>query len=143
MEKYFDTVNHDKLIGLIYKEVKDIRVIGLIRKYLNAGIMEKGLTTVTTEGVPQGGNLSPLLSNIMLHELDIELERRGLRFCRYADDSNVYVKSRKSAERVMKSITKFIEEDLKLKVNKEKVRCDELDSMGTCEHKKRQLENLQ
>lgn len=124
LEKYFDTVNHDKLIGLIYKEIKDIRVIGLIRKYLNAGVMEKGLTTVTTEGVPQGGNLSPLLSNIMLHELDTELERRGLRFCRYADDSNVYVKSRKSAERVMKSITKFIEEDLKLKVNKEKSKVD-------------------
>ncbi|BCJ92855.1 group II intron reverse transcriptase/maturase [Anaerocolumna cellulosilytica] len=124
LEKYFDTVNHDKLIGLIYKEVKDIRVIGLIRKYLNAGVMEKGLTTVTTEGVPQGGNLSPLLSNIMLHELDTELERRGLRFCRYADDCNVYVKSRKSAERVMKSITKFIEEDLKLKVNKEKSKVD-------------------
>jgi len=124
LEKYFDTVNHDKLIGLIYKEVKDIRVIGLIRKYLNAGVMEKGLTTITTEGVPQGGNLSPLLSNIMLHELDAELERRGLRFCRYADDCNVYVKSRKSAERVMKSITKFIEKDLKLKVNKEKSKVD-------------------
>lgn len=89
LEKYFDTVNHDKLIGLIYKEVKDIRVIGLIRRYLNSGVMEKGLTTVTTEGVPQGGNLSPLLSNIMLHELDTELERRGLKFCRYADDCNV------------------------------------------------------
>ncbi len=124
LEKYFDTVNHDKLIGLIYKEVKDIRVIGLIRKYLNAGVMEKGLTTVTPEGVPQGGNLSPLLSNIMLHELDAELERRGLRFCRYADDCNVYVKSRKSAERVMKSVTKFIEEDLKLRVNKEKSKVD-------------------
>ena len=124
LEKYFDTVNHDKLIGLIYKEVKDIRVIGLIRRYLNSGVMEKGLTTVTTEGVPQGGNLSPLLSNIMLHELDTELERRGLKFCRYADDCNVYVKSRKSAERVMKSITKFIEKDLKLKVNKEKSKVD-------------------
>ena len=91
LEKYFDTVNHDKLIGLIYKEIKDIRVIGLIRKYLNAGVMEKGLTRPTLEGVPQGGNLSPLLSNIMLNELDMELERRGLRFCRYADDCNVYV----------------------------------------------------
>ena len=109
LEKYFDTVNHDRLIGLIYKEVKDIRVIGLIRKYLNAGVMEKGLVSATVEGVPQGGNLSPLLSNIMLHELDMELERRGLKFCRYADDCNVYVKSKKSAERVMKSITKFIE----------------------------------
>lgn len=124
LEKYFDTVNHDKLIGLIYKEIKDIRVIGLIRKYLNAGVIEKGLTSPTLEGVPQGGNLSPLLSNIMLNELDMELERRGLRFCRYADDCNVYVKSKKSAERVMKSITKFIEKDLKLKVNKEKSKVD-------------------
>lgn len=124
LEKYFDTVNHDKLIGLIYREVKDIRVIGLIRKYLNGGVMEKGLVSATVEGVPQGGNLSPLLSNIMLHELDMELERRGLRFCRYADDCNVYVKSKKSAERVMKSITKFIEKDLKLKVNKEKSKVD-------------------
>lgn len=120
LEKYFDTVNHDKLIGLIYKEIKDIHVIGLIRKYLNAGVMENGLTTVNTEGVSQGGNLSPLLSNIMLHELDIELEKWGLRFCRYADVCNVYVKTKKSAERVMKSITRFIEKDLKLKVNKEK-----------------------
>lgn len=124
LEKYFDTVNHDKLIGLIYREIKDIRVIGLIRKYLNAGVMENGLVSATTEGVPQGGNLSPLLSNIMLNELDTELERRGLRFCRFADDCNVYVKSRKSAERVMSSVTKFIEEDLKLKVNKEKSKVD-------------------
>lgn len=86
LEKYFDTVNHDKLIGLIYKEVKDIRVITLIRKYLNAGVMINGVVTTTTVGVPQGGNLSPLLSNIMLNELDKELERRGLNFCRYADD---------------------------------------------------------
>jgi len=86
LEKYFDTVNHDKLVGLIYKEVKDIRVITLIRKYLNAGVMVNGTTNNTTEGVPQGGNLSPLLSNIMLNELDKELEKRGLNFCRYADD---------------------------------------------------------
>lgn len=124
LEKYFDTVNHDKLIGLIYKEIKDIRVIGLIRKYLNAGVMENGIVGATVEGVPQGGNLSPLLSNIMLHELDMELERRGLRFCRYADDCNVYVKSKKSAERVMKSITEFIEKGLKLRVNKEKSKVD-------------------
>lgn len=117
---YFDTVNHDKLIGLIYKEVKDIRVIGLIRKYLQAGVMEKGVVIKTDEGVPQGGNLSPLLSNIMLTELDKELTKRGLKFVRYADDCNIYVKSRKSANRVMASITKFIEEKLKLKVNKEK-----------------------
>lgn len=124
LEKYFDTVNHDKLIGLIYKEVKDIRVITLIRKYLNAGVMINGITNATTEGVPQGGNLSPLLSNIMLNELDKELEKRGLHFCRYADDCNIYVKSKKSALRVMESITRFIEKDLKLKVNREKSKVD-------------------
>jgi group II intron reverse transcriptase/maturase len=124
LEKYFDTVNHDKLIGLIYKEVKDIRVITLIRKYLNAGVMINGVVTTTTVGVPQGGNLSPLLSNIMLNELDKELERRGLNFCRYADDCNIYVKSKKAANRVMESITRFIEKDLKLKVNREKSKVD-------------------
>lgn len=124
LEKYFDTVNHDKLIGLIYKEVKDIRVITLIRRYLNAGVMINGTTMTTTEGVPQGGNLSPLLSNIMLNELDKELEKRGLNFCRYADDCNIYVKSKKSALRVMESITRFIEKDLKLRVNREKSKVD-------------------
>ena len=124
LEKYFDTVNHDKVIGLIFKEVKDIRVITLIRKYLNAGVMINDVANATTEGVPQGGNLSPLLSNIMLNELDKELEKRGLNFCRYADDCNIYVKSKKSANRVMESITKFIEKDLKLKVNREKSKVD-------------------
>lgn len=124
LEKYFDTVNHDKLIGLIFKEVKDIRVIGLIRKYLNAGVMISGITKTTIEGVPQGGNLSPLLSNIMLNELDKELEKRGLNFCRYADDCNIYVRSKKAAVRVMENITKFIENDLKLKVNREKSKVD-------------------
>lgn len=124
LEKYFDTVNHDKLIGLVYKDVKDIRVISLIRKYLHAGVMINKTLNTTERGVPQGGNLSPLLSNIMLNELDTELEKRGLNFCRYADDCNIYVKSKKAAERVMKSITKFIEEKLKLKVNKEKSRVD-------------------
>lgn len=124
LEKYFDTVNHDKLIGLVYKEVKDIRVIALIRKYLQAGVMINGVVNNTPKGVPQGGNLSPLLSNIMLNELDTELEKRGLNFCRYADDCNIYVKSKKAAERVMYSITKFIEEDLKLKVNKDKSKVD-------------------
>lgn len=124
LEKYFDTVNHDKLIGLIFKEVRDIRVISLIRKYLNAGVMINGVTNTTTEGVPQGGNLSPLLSNIMLNELDKELEKRGLNFCRYADDCNIYVKSKKSAIRVMESITRYIEKDLKLKVNREKSKVD-------------------
>lgn len=124
LEKYFDTVNHDKLIGLVYKEVKDIRVISLIRKYLQAGVMINGVVNTTEKGVPQGGNLSPLLSNIMLNELDTELEKRALNFCRYADDCNIYVKSKKAAERVMYSITKFIEEDLKLKVNKDKSKVD-------------------
>lgn len=124
LEKYFDTVNHDKLVGLVYKEVKDVRVIALIRKYLQAGVMEKGIFNTSQKGVPQGGNLSPLLSNIMLNELDKELERRGLHFSRYADDCNIYLKTRKSACRVMASITRFIEEDLKLKVNKEKSMVD-------------------
>jgi RNA-directed DNA polymerase len=124
LEKYFDTVNHDKLIGLVYKEVKDIRVISLIRKYLQAGVMINGVVNSTEKGVPQGGNLSPLLSNIMLNELDTELEKRGLNFCRYADDCNIYVKSKKAAERVMCNITKFIEKDLKLKVNKGKTKVD-------------------
>lgn len=120
LASYFDTVNHDKLIGLIYKEIKDIRVISLIRKYLQSGVMENGVVIETDEGVPQGGNLSPLLSNIMLNELDKELTKRGLKFVRYADDCNTYVKSKKSANRVMASVTKFIEEKLKLKVNNQK-----------------------
>ncbi|MCB2292645.1 group II intron reverse transcriptase/maturase [Clostridium algoriphilum] len=124
LEKYFDTVNHDKLIGLVYKEVKDVRVIALIRKYLQAGVMERGIFNTSQKGVPQGGNLSPLLSNVMLNELDKELEKRGLHFCRYADDCNIYLKSKKSAFRVMASITRFIEEDLKLKVNKDKSKVD-------------------
>jgi group II intron reverse transcriptase/maturase len=120
LASYFDTVNHDILIGLIYKEIKDIKVISLIRKYLNAGVMINGVVSTTTLGVPQGGNLSPLLSNIMLNELDKELTKRGLKFARYADDCNIYVKSKKAADRVMQSITKYIEQDLKLKVNTDK-----------------------
>lgn len=120
LASYFDTVNHDILIGLIYKEIKDIRVISLIRKYLNAGVMINGIVNAVTLGVPQGGNLSPLLSNIMLNELDKELTKRGLKFARYADDCNIYVKSKKAADRVMQSITKYIEQDLKLKVNTDK-----------------------
>ncbi len=120
LASYFDTVNHDILVGLIYKEVRDIRVISLIRKYLNAGVMINGVVNATKLGVPQGGNLSPLLSNIMLNELDKELTKRGLKFARYADDCNIYVKSKKAADRVMKSITKYIEQDLKLRVNTDK-----------------------
>ena len=124
LAKYFDTVNHNKLIRLISNDVKDGRVISLIRKFLVSGVMVNGVVIETEEGTPQGGNISPLLSNIMLHELDCELEKRGLLFCRYADDSNIYVKSMKAAERVMKSITRFIEEGLRLKVNQEKSAVD-------------------
>ena len=120
LASYFDTVNHDKLMGLVNKEIKDLRVMSLIRKYLQAGVMDKGIKTKTKRGVPQGGPLSPLLSNIMLNELDKELESRGLNFVRYADDCTIYVRSRKAALRVMKSITKFIETKLKLEINKEK-----------------------
>jgi RNA-directed DNA polymerase len=120
LAKYFDTVNHDKLMRLLSETIADSRVLSLIRKYLQSGVMINGVVQETEEGCPQGGNLSPLLSNIMLNELDKELAKRGLRFCRYADDANIYVKSRKAATRVMASITRFIEEELKLKVNKEK-----------------------
>jgi len=124
LEKYFDTVNQDKLMRLISQDVKDGRVISLIRKFLVSGVMVNGVVMETEEGFAQGGNISPLLSNIMLHELDCELEKRGLRFCRYADDCNIYVKSKRAAERVMQSITRFIEEDLKLKVNQTKSTVD-------------------
>ncbi|PNR97415.1 RNA-directed DNA polymerase, partial [Petrotoga olearia DSM 13574] len=120
LERYFDTVNHDKLMRIISKDVKDGRVISLIRKYLKSGVMVNGVVIETEEGTPQGGPLSPLLSNIMLHELDVELTKRGHKFCRYADDCDIYVKSKKSAYRVMESITKYIEKELKLKVNKKK-----------------------
>lgn len=121
---YFDTVNHDKLIRLIWQTIKDGRVISLIRKYLKSGVMTGGVVIDTEEGTPQGGNLSPLLANIMLNELDRELDKRGLKFCRYADDINIYIKSKKAADRVMGSITKFIEDKLKLKVSKEKSSVD-------------------
>lgn len=120
LAKYFDTVNHDKLMRILSKKIEDGRVLQLIRKYLQSGVMINGVVMDTEEGTPQGGNLSPLLSNIMLNELDKELTERGLNFCRYADDSNIYVKSKKAASRVMASVTRFIEGVLKLKVNKEK-----------------------
>lgn len=120
LAKYFDTVNHDKLMRLLSDTIKDGRVLSLIRKYLQSGAMINGVVMETEEGTPQGGNLSPLLSNIMLNELDKELTKRSLKFCRYADDCNIYVRSRKAADRVMVSITRFIEEKLKLKVNKDK-----------------------
>jgi group II intron reverse transcriptase/maturase len=124
LAKYFDTVNHDKLMRLVSETIKDGRVLSLIRKYLKSGVMINGVVMDTGEGTPQGGNLSPLLSNIMLNELDSELTKRGLKFCRYADDCNIYVKSQKAANRVMQSIAKFIEDKLKLKVNKEKSAVD-------------------
>jgi RNA-directed DNA polymerase len=120
LEKFFDRVNHDVMMSRLARRIKDKRVLRLIRRYLQAGMMANGLTTVRREGTPQGGPLSPLLSNILLDELDKELERRGHKFCRYADDSNIYVQSRSAGERVMKSITKFLERRLRLKVNVEK-----------------------
>lgn len=120
LAKYFDTVNHDLLMHLVSKKVKDKRVLKLIRAYLNAGVMIGGMIGQTEEGVPQGGPLSPLLSNIMLDEFDKELEKRGHRFCRYADDCNIFVKTKKAGERVMLSVVRFLELRLKLKVNREK-----------------------
>ncbi len=120
LERFFDTVDQDRLINIIMRTIKDGDVVSLIRKYLSAGVMDKGVTKATEKGTPQGGNLSPLLSNIMLNELDKELEARGLRFVRYADDCIILVKSEKAANRVLESITKFIEKRLGLKVNAEK-----------------------
>ena len=120
LEKFFDRVNHDKLMGQIAKRVRDKRLLKLIRAFLNAGVMENGLVSPSVEGTPQGGPLSPLLSNLVLDELDRELERRGHRFVRYADDSNIYVRSERAGQRVMESITRFITQRLKLKVNDKK-----------------------
>jgi RNA-directed DNA polymerase len=120
LEKFFDRVNHDKLMGQIAKRVEDKRLLKLIRAFLNAGVMENGLVSPSVEGTPQGGPLSPLLSNLVLDELDRELERRGHRFVRYADDSNIYVRSERAGQRVMESITRFITQKLKLKVNEAK-----------------------
>ena len=120
LEKFFDRVNHDILMSRLARRIKDKRVLRLIRRYLQAGMMSNGLTTVRREGTPQGGPLSPLLSNILLDEWDKELERRGHKFCRYADDCNVYVRSRSTGEQVLKSLTIFLERRLRLKVNAEK-----------------------
>jgi len=120
LEKFFDTVNHSKLIEILSQTVKDNRVISLIHRYLNAGVQIGLEFELSREGVPQGGPLSPLLSNIMLNELDMELERRGHKFVRYADDFLILCKSKRSSKRVMSSITNFIEEELFLKVNREK-----------------------
>lgn len=120
LEKFFDRVSHDKLMAKIAERVSDKRLLKLIRAFLTAGVMESGLVSPVDEGTPQGGPLSPLLSNIVLDEFDRELERRGLRFARYADDSNIYVRSRRAGERVMASVTRFITTKLKLKVNEQK-----------------------
>src|ERR1035437_8551463 len=120
LEKFFDRVNHDKLMGQIAKRVEDKRLLKLIRAFLNAGVMENGLVSPSVEGTPQGGPLSPLLSNLVLDELDRELERRGHRFVRYADDSNIYVRSQRAGQRVMESVTRFITQKLQLKVNEAK-----------------------
>jgi group II intron reverse transcriptase/maturase len=117
LEKFFDRVNHDLLMGQLAKKIDDERVLKLISRYLEAGMMANGVVSPRTEGTPQGGPLSPLLSNILLTDLDRELERRGHAFCRYADDCNIYVKSKTAGERVMASITGFLSEKLKLTVN--------------------------
>jgi len=120
LEKFFDRVNHDKLMATIAERVGDRRLLKLIRAFLTAGVMEGGLVSPVDEGAPQGGPLSPLLSNLVLDEFDRELERRGLRFARYADDSNIYVRSRRAGERVMASVSRYITTKLRLTVNRQK-----------------------
>lgn len=124
LEKFFNKVNHDILMGKLEKKIKDKRLLSLIRKYLKSGILINGVSVTSAEGTLQGGPLSPLLANIMLDELDKELEKRGHKFCRYADDNNVYVKSKRAGIRVMESMIKLIENKLKLKVNKDKSAVD-------------------
>lgn len=120
LEKFFDQVNHDMLMSRVARKVEDKRLLRLIRRYLNAGIMKEGMVSTREAGTPQGSPLSPLLSNILLDDFDKELERRGHRFCRYADDANVYVRSRRAGERVMESLTRFLEGRLRLTVNRTK-----------------------
>lgn len=124
LEKFFDTVCHDRLMNRLAEQVEDKRVLKLVRSYLSAGIMEAGLVSFPEKGTPQGGPLSPFLSNIVLHELDLELEKRGHKFVRYCDDCNIFVKSQRAGERVMEGVTQFLENRLKLKVNATKSAVD-------------------
>jgi len=124
LEQFFDRVHHDVLMSLLARHVSDARVLALIRRYLQAGMLEGGLVNVRRQGTPQGGPLSPLLSNVLLTELDRELERRGHRFCRYADDCNIYVRSERAGHRIMASITSYLETRLRLKVNTAKSAVD-------------------
>lgn len=124
LEKFFDTVNHDRLMSRLKQDIEDKRVLWLVNQYLKAGVMVNGVVMETEEGTPQGGPLSPLLSNIVLDELDRELERRGHSFVRYADDCNIYVSSQRAAERVLESIREYVERKLRLKVNEQKSAVD-------------------
>ena len=124
LERFFDTVHHDRLMARMKEEVKDKRVLRLVNEYLKAGVMDNGVVTESEEGTPQGGPLSPLLSNIVLTELDRKLEERGHRFVRYADDCNIYVKSERAAQRVLESTGRFIERRMRLKVNQTKSAVD-------------------
>ncbi len=125
LEKFFDRVNHDMLMARVARVVKDKRVLKLIRAYLESGVVINGVVMETEEGTPQGGPLSPLLSNIMLDDLDKELEKRGHKFVRYADDCNIYVKTQRAGERVMESVKEFLEKKLKLKVNSKKSKVEQ------------------
>jgi RNA-directed DNA polymerase len=124
MERFFDTVNHDRLMARVKAEVKDKRVLRLVNAYLKAGVMVNGVVVETKEGTPQGGPLSPLLSNIVLTELDRKLEERGHRFVRYADDCNIYVRSERAARRVLASTKRYVEERMRLRVNEAKSAVD-------------------
>ncbi|MFB3104453.1 MAG: group II intron reverse transcriptase/maturase, partial [Pseudomonadales bacterium] len=124
LEKFFDRVNHDVLMSRVARRVKDKRLLKLIRAFLNSGVMIDGLTSATPEGTPQGGPLSPLLSNVLLDDLDRELESRGLRFARYADDCNIYVKSKRAGKRVLQSVTHWLAKRLRLTVNQSKSAVD-------------------
>ena len=126
LEKFFDQVSHDLLVSRVARKIKDKRLLKLIRRYLTAGIMKDGLVSMREAGTPQGSPLSPLLSNVLLDDLDKELERRGHKFCRYADDANIYVKSKRAGDRVMASVTHFLETKLRLRVNRDKSTVDRL-----------------